>query len=189
MSRLVVFVETSQTLSAILFFTAIAYKQNRIVAINETQTLILCLEVERARSKMLCVADYIFDLLCAFNCLQPMKKFVFSVASRATVVPKSYRPKGQPRSTRNEFPIRADFGNSRKHPIWRPKRGENWQPEEPFYRQRSVIYGIVDEACDYCDLPTVLSPVLSSPFINVYQFVLSRWPVLPKKIVPSNGTS
>ena len=31
------------------------------------------------------------------------------------VVPKSYRPKGQPRSTRNEFPIRADFGNSRKH--------------------------------------------------------------------------
>ena len=41
------------------------------------------------------------------------------------VVPKSYRPKGQPRSTRNEFPIRADFGNSRKHPIWRLKRGEN----------------------------------------------------------------
>ena len=27
-----------------------------------------------------------------------------------TVVPKSYRPKGQPRSIRNEFPIRADFG-------------------------------------------------------------------------------
>ena len=42
-----------------------------------------------------------------------------------TVVPKSYRPKGQPRSTRNELPIRADFGNSRKHPIWRLKRGEN----------------------------------------------------------------
>ena len=41
------------------------------------------------------------------------------------VVPKSYRPKGQPRSIRNEFPIRADFGNSRKHPIWRLKRGEN----------------------------------------------------------------
>ena len=41
------------------------------------------------------------------------------------VVPKSYRPKGQPRSTRNEFPIRADFGNSRKHPIWRLKCGEN----------------------------------------------------------------
>ena len=39
------------------------------------------------------------------------------------VVPKSYRPKGQPRSTRNEFPIQADFGNSRKHPIWRLKRG------------------------------------------------------------------
>ena len=84
LSRLVIFVETSQTLPAILFFTAIAYKQNRIVAINETQTLILCLQVERARSKMLCAVDYIFNLLCAFNCLQPMKKFVFSVASRAT---------------------------------------------------------------------------------------------------------
>ena len=41
--------------------------------------------------------------------------------------PKSYRPKGQPRSTKNEFRIRADFGNSRKHPIWRLKCGENWQ--------------------------------------------------------------
>ena len=76
-----------------------------------------------------------------------------------TVVPKSYRPKGQPRSTRNEFPIRADFGNSRKHPIWRLKRGENWQPKEPFYRQRSVIYGIVDEVCVYCDFCRVLGPV------------------------------
>ena len=38
-------------------------------------------------------------------------------------MPKSYHPKGQPRSTRNEFPIQADFGNSRKHPIWRLKRG------------------------------------------------------------------
>ena len=42
----------------------------------------------------------------------------------ARVVPKSYRPKGLPRSTGNEFPIRADFGNSRKHPIWRLKRGK-----------------------------------------------------------------
>ena len=33
---------------------------------------------------MLCAVDYIFNLLCAFNCLQPMRKFVFSVASRAT---------------------------------------------------------------------------------------------------------
>ena len=33
---------------------------------------------------MLCAVDYIFNLLCAFNCLQPIKKFVFSVASRAT---------------------------------------------------------------------------------------------------------
>ena len=46
-----------------------------------------------------------------------------SVNSSLALVPKSYRPKGQPRSTRNEFPIRADFGNSRKHPIWRLKRG------------------------------------------------------------------
>ena len=84
LSRLVIFLETSQTLSAILFFTAIAYKQNRIVLINETQTRILCLQVDRARSKMLCAVDYIFHLLCAFNCLQPMKKFVFPVASRAT---------------------------------------------------------------------------------------------------------
>ena len=75
------------------------------------------------------------------------------------VVPKSYRPKGQPRSTRNELPIRADFGNSRKHPIWRLKRGENWQPKEPFYRHRSVIYGIVDEVCVYCEFWSVLGPV------------------------------
>ena len=74
----------SNFIPAILFFTAIAYNQNRSVAINETQTEILCLPVERARSKMLCAVDYIFNLLCAFNCLQPMKKFVFSVASRAT---------------------------------------------------------------------------------------------------------
>ena len=33
---------------------------------------------------MLGAVDYIFNLLCAFNCLQPMKKFLFSVASRAT---------------------------------------------------------------------------------------------------------
>ena len=31
------------------------------------------------------------------------------VMSAAMVVPKSYRSKGQPRSTRNEFLIRADF--------------------------------------------------------------------------------
>ena len=49
----------------------------------------------------------------------------FAFRALITVVPKSYRPKGQPRSIMNEFPIRADFGNSRKHPIWRLKRGEN----------------------------------------------------------------
>ena len=73
------------------------------------------------------------------------------VMSAAMVVPKSYRSKGQPRSTGNEFLIRADFGNSRKHPIWRLKRGENGQPKEPFYRQRSEIYGITDEVCVYCE--------------------------------------
>ena len=51
------------------------------------------------------------------------------------------------------------LGNSRKHPIWRLKRGENWQPKEPFYRQRSVIYGIVDEVCVYCEFWSVLGPV------------------------------
>ena len=49
----------------------------------------------------------------------------FTIKALVAVVPKSYRPKGQPRTTRNEFPIRADFGNSRKHPIWRLKCGEN----------------------------------------------------------------
>ena len=33
---------------------------------------------------MLCAVDHIFNLLCAFNSLQPMKKFGFSVASRVT---------------------------------------------------------------------------------------------------------
>ena len=33
---------------------------------------------------MLCAVDYIFNLLRAFNYLQPMKKFVFSVAFRPT---------------------------------------------------------------------------------------------------------
>jgi len=52
-------------------------QQNRIVAIS-------CLQFERAGSKILCAVDYIFNLLsCAFNFLQPMKKIVFSIASRA----------------------------------------------------------------------------------------------------------
>ena len=33
---------------------------------------------------MLCAVDYTFNLLCSFNSLQPMKKSVFSVGSRAT---------------------------------------------------------------------------------------------------------
>ena len=57
--------------------------------------------------------------------------FARPFAPEEKVVPKSYRPKGQPRN-RNELPIRADFGNSRKHPIWRLKRGENWQPRVLF---------------------------------------------------------
>ena len=32
---------------------------------------------------MLCAIDYTLNLLCAFNSLQRMKKFVFAVASRA----------------------------------------------------------------------------------------------------------
>ena len=64
-----------------LFFTAMAYKLTRMVAINETETRISCLQ---ARSKMLCAVYYIFNLICAFNCLQSMEKFVFSDASRAT---------------------------------------------------------------------------------------------------------
>ena len=43
------------------FFTAIAYKQNRIVAINENQTRISCLQVEEAGSSMLCTVDCIFN--------------------------------------------------------------------------------------------------------------------------------
>ena len=34
-----------------------------------------------------------------------------------------------------------------------------YRPKEPFYRQRSVIYGIVDEVCVYCDFCRVLGPV------------------------------
>ena len=33
---------------------------------------------------MLYAVNYIFGLLCAFNSLKPMKKIVFSVASRGT---------------------------------------------------------------------------------------------------------
>ena len=35
-------------------------------------------------------------------------------ATRERVVPKSYRSEGQPRSTSDEFPSRAVFGNSRQ---------------------------------------------------------------------------
>ena len=37
------------------------------------------MQLERAGSNMLCAVDYIFNLLCAFNYLKPMKKLVFSV--------------------------------------------------------------------------------------------------------------
>ena len=39
------------------------------------------MQFERAESKKLCAIDYIFNLLQAFNSLNPMKKIVFSVAS------------------------------------------------------------------------------------------------------------
>ena len=67
------------------------------------------------------------------------------------VVPKSYRPKGQPRSTRNQFPIRADFGNSRKHPIGRLKRGGTDSQRSRFIAREASFYGIVDQVCVYCD--------------------------------------
>ena len=43
---------------------------------------------------MLRAVDYIFNLLCAFNCLEPMKKFVFSVASRTTGSLQILKPSG-----------------------------------------------------------------------------------------------
>ena len=46
--------------------------------------------------------------------LFPAAAILESEKALGTVVPKSYRPKGQPRSTRKEFPIRADFGNLSK---------------------------------------------------------------------------
>ena len=42
------------------------------------------LQFDRAGSKILYAVDHIFHLLCAFNYLQPTKKFLFSVVSRAT---------------------------------------------------------------------------------------------------------
>ena len=42
------------------------------------------LHFEWAGSKILYAVDHIFHLLCAFNYLQPTKKFLFSAASRAT---------------------------------------------------------------------------------------------------------
>ena len=43
---------------------------------------------------MLRAVDYIFNLLCAFNFLKPMKKFVFSVASRTTGSLQILKPSG-----------------------------------------------------------------------------------------------
>ena len=39
-------------------------------------------------------------------------KYHIAISKARVVVPKSYRPKEQPRNTRNEFPIRGDFRNS-----------------------------------------------------------------------------
>ena len=41
-------------------------------------------------------------------------RVLFGHGDRKSVVPKSYRLEGQPRSTRNEYPIRLAFGNSRQ---------------------------------------------------------------------------
>ena len=80
LSRLVVLIKTSQTWPSILFFTAIAFVQLLTKQDCRDQRL----QFKRAGGKMLCVVDYISNLLCTFNFLQPMKKFVFSIASRAT---------------------------------------------------------------------------------------------------------
>ena len=80
LSRLVVRIKTSQTWPSILFFTAIAFVQLLTKQDCRDQRF----QFERAGSKMLCVVDYIFNLLCAFNFLRPMKKNCSSIASRAT---------------------------------------------------------------------------------------------------------
>ena len=41
------------------------------------------LQFDRTGSKILYAVDHVFHLLCAFNYLQPTKKFVFSAASRS----------------------------------------------------------------------------------------------------------
>ena len=74
---------------------------------------------------------------------------------------------------RNGFQIRADFGNSWNHPIWRPKRGENWQPKEPFYRQRSVILRHCRRILRLLWLlKSSWSGIVSNPFINVSSICL-----------------
>ena len=70
---------------------------------------------------MLCAVDYIFNLLCAFNCLQPMKKFVFSVASRATGR-LQIKPSGS--GDENGFTLTNKHGRSIEHP--RRPRGRWW---------------------------------------------------------------
>ena len=45
-----------------------------------------------------------------FNMADPQN---MRLGSLSTLVPKSYRSEGQPRSTRNEFPSRGVFGNRR----------------------------------------------------------------------------
>ena len=70
-------------------------------------------------------------------------------------MPKSYHPKGQPRSTRNEFPIQADFGNSRKHPIWQLKSGGKLTAKgavlSPEKSDFTVLFMKFVFVCVYCD--------------------------------------
>ena len=146
LSRLVVFVETSQTLPAILSFTAIAYKQNRIVAIKETQTLILCLQVERARSKMLCAVDDIFNLLCAVNSLQPMKNSYFPLRPELLVSSKLSRVALGTRMRLFFTPCqesRSLIGRkgSREHKWWRSNANESRDPKKqyPYCLSRALI--------------------------------------------------
>ena len=82
-----------------------------------------------------------------------------------------YRSKGQPRRTRNEFPIRADFGNSRNHPIWRPKRGEVvLSPEKCDFTVLLTNFTTWHTACYY----TLLSEGLFLPARDSWTKIMLR---------------
>ena len=100
-----------------------------------------------------------------------------------------YRPKGQPRRTTNEFAIRAaDIGNSRKHPIWRLKGGGKLTAKGAVLSPERRDFTVLLTKFAFIVTFEEFLVLYSEQSFYKYQFVLSRWPVLPKKIVPSNGT-